>query len=235
MIPDGYVVGRLARRPTFFCLIAAGLSIVGTTGCATHVIRTGALDATKKRYAYLRDNGIIGRAWAAEWALLSDYRVLCFEGVRAVGQAEEASKHCDRYCTFLVQHVVKGLRAKHRLTDGRIAHRFDVVTTDPSYAEIAAGDRKAAKMVLFISHLNESNGILRYVIGFGAGSVDVQVEGRVVDAETGERLMEFADRRRQSGDPYSGLNPTVVMAAPLVEKVLEQQAAAIVKVLVRQP
>jgi len=225
MIRGGLDVGRLARRPTFFCLVAACAGIVAS-GCTTHVIRTGALDPTKKRYAYLRESSIVSRAWSARWVSLSAYRVFCFEGVHVVAGAKQASKHCDRYGKFLAHRVVRDLRT---------ARRFDVVTTDPSYVAIAAGDRKAAKMVLFISHLNESSGILRYVVGFGAGSVDVQIEGRVVDAKTGERLMEFADRRRQSGDPYSGLNPTVVMAAPLVEKVLKQQARAIAKLVVYEP
>lgn len=65
---------------------------------------------------------------------------------------------------------------------------------------------------------------------FGAGHAFVQVEGRVVDAESGEELMAFADRRRSTA--WIGLRDIPRDAGPVViREMLEGIAADIVSEL----
>ena len=209
--------GRPSWRPVFVLAAAFGLC-----GCGIHVKRTGTLPC----YARLSDHPHIARAYCPEGRLLSDYKTLYLKGVQPAGRVAPSDEHVEHYQQFLMRRIRAGLR---RL------RKFDVITTDPDCLNPDRGDARIAQLQVFITYLDEGRGLARYVLGFEAGSVDVQIEGSLTDARTGDVLIEFADRQRYAGNPYQGLNPTVVMAVPLVEKVLVRQAYAIVKLFRSRP
>ena len=163
----------------------------------------------------------MGRVYFAKGFLLADYPVLHFAGVRVLPKADKGYEHQDHYRKFFADRLLGNLRA---------LGRFEVVTEAP--AQTAS---RVARLEVWISDLHEGSGTMRYVVGFESGSVDVQVEGRVVDAQSGEVVLEFVDRRREAGSPNSGLNPKVVMAKPLVENVLLVHASEVAKLLRERP
>jgi hypothetical protein len=57
-----------------------------------------------------------------------------------------------------------------------------------------------------ISRLNPGNGFVRWFWGMGAGMSDVQIEGKLIDKTSNQAVMQFADRRRESGNPLFGFN-----------------------------
>ncbi len=57
-----------------------------------------------------------------------------------------------------------------------------------------------------ISRLNPGNGFARWFWGMGAGMSDVQIEGKLINKANDQTLMQFADRRRESGNPVLGFN-----------------------------
>lgn len=164
----------------------------------------------------------MGRVYFAKGFLLADYPVLHFAGVRIGQDAEKGYERQSHYRKFFADQILHHLR---------LLRRFQVVTQGPD----EPGRGKVARLDVWISDLDEGSGAMRYMVGFESGSVDVQVEGRVVDAKTEEVVLEFADRRREAGNPNSGLNPTVFMPKPLIEKVLLRQANEIAKLLGEGP
>jgi len=204
--------GRRTRRPVCIAAVLACLLFVAGLGCGgVHVKRTGALPC----YARLTSRPPLSRAYFAPGHLLADYPVLQFKGVEVRGRVPAEGEAHDLYCQALAHQI---------RTDLASIEKFHVTTQAPS-------DAKAAALSVWITHLDTGSGTLRYVVGFEAGSVDVQIEGQLVDMKTGHVVMEFADRRRESGEPNLGLNPTVVKANPLIERTLRSQGRALVRVL----
>ena len=204
--------GSPMRRPVCVVAALACLLLVAGLGCGTaHVKRTGALPC----YARLTSRPPLSRAYFAPGHLLADYPVLQFEGVGVRGNVPAKGEAHDQYCQALAHQI---------RTDLASIKKFHVITDAP-------GDAKAAALSVWITHLDTGSGTLRYLVGFEAGSVDVQIEGKLVDVQTGELVMEFADRRRESGEPNLGLNPTVVKADALIERTLRAQGRALVTVL----
>ena len=65
---------------------------------------------------------------------------------------------------------------------------------------IAAGTGERYTLNLAITHMDSGSRAKRIWAGeFGAGHAQLQIEGRVVDNESGEIVAEFAERRRSSG------------------------------------
>jgi hypothetical protein len=88
-----------------------------------------------------------------------------------------------------------------------------------------------ARLELAITEMYPGGRVDRIMNGeFGAGHAWVQVEGRVVDAESGEELAAFADRRRSSA--WIGLRDVFRNAGPVVvREMLEGIAGDIVSEL----
>src|SRR5215471_13929155 len=76
----------------------------------------------------------------------------------------------------------------------RAAGLFEQVTTPEDGATVAEGG-KALKLLGTITELSGGSRGLRFWIGFGAGRSKVQIETRLVDAESGAVLLVTADRR----------------------------------------
>ncbi|MBN1901147.1 DUF4410 domain-containing protein [Candidatus Sumerlaeota bacterium] len=86
---------------------------------------------------------------------------------------------------------------------------------------------------LSITHLKKGNGLLRYMIGFGLGQTDLQLEGRLYDHRTAEEAMAFAIRLRHMGNSYQGLNPRA-LSSPYCLRMSGQEAAISLSKLVRE-
>lgn len=61
-----------------------------------------------------------------------------------------------------------------------------------------------------VTRVNYGSGLLRYLIGYGVGSVVLQVEGTLVNASDQNTIADFILYVRYSGVPYSGLNFKVI-------------------------
>lgn len=65
---------------------------------------------------------------------------------------------------------------------------------------VAGDDRPRYRLDLAITHMNPGSAAKRLLAAeFGAGHAQLQVEGKVVDIESGEVIATFAERRRSSG------------------------------------
>lgn len=62
-----------------------------------------------------------------------------------------------------------------------------------------------------ITHITKGNGVLRYVIGYGAGATTIQFEGQMFEEE--QPLVEFALRQRHAAYPNGFQNPKVIKDA----------------------
>jgi Domain of unknown function (DUF4410) len=59
-----------------------------------------------------------------------------------------------------------------------------------------------------ITDITKGNGMLRYMVGYGAGRVGLQVEGKIYDgtSEEGTKIGQFAIRRSHGGFAQNGFN-----------------------------
>lgn len=89
-------------------------------------------------------------------------------------------------------------------------HAFDVVTFQWDEAEHGPPYGVLA-LEGMLTRFKMGSGFLRYMSGLipfmTAGATDLQVAGRLKDAETGEVLLEFVDRRRGIYNTPWGANP----------------------------
>jgi len=215
---------------TRLSICIALLCLATLVGCGgPYVMSTGVLP----NYARLHDNTDMSdvpghaRSYSASDFLLSDYDVLYVSKVQHGGRVKTPPEDFEHYGEFLVDRMLNGLRK---------LNKFDILTTDAQFLDSKRyGDLRVVTLEMFITHLSEGSGMLRYFVGFDAGRVDVQIEGRVVDAQTGRVLMEFADRRRFAGVTSSGFNWSVLSAKPVVEEILVRQAYAIRKLFETHP
>lgn len=84
-------------------------------------------------------------------------------------------------------------RVERELKDAGI---FAVVSTDPYFSTVR---QQALTLQLRISEINSGNPRQRVLIGFGAGSTEIQIEGKLFEHKYCRTLAEFADRRLHGG------------------------------------
>jgi hypothetical protein len=86
---------------------------------------------------------------------------------------------------------------------------------------------------LTVTHLKKGNGLFRYLIGFGLGQSDLQVEGRIYDHQTLEEIFAFAFRSRHMGNSYQGLNPRA-LSGKYCLRMSGQETAITISKLIRE-
>jgi hypothetical protein len=92
-------------------------------------------------------------------------------------------------------------------------------------------DSSTAKLFLAITYLTPGSAGGRILAGeLGIGHAIVQVEGKLIDSNSGKEVASFADRHRDSGS--IGFEDTGGDAGPkLVKRMLEKTASGVVKEL----
>ncbi|NLW50392.1 MAG: hypothetical protein GXY85_06055 [Candidatus Brocadiaceae bacterium] len=95
-------------------------------------------------------------------------------------------------------------------------NRFHFVSMDPDDPRIDAVPGKNDVLLFegMITRLDEGSGVLRYLSFFlwflQAGATDLQIEGRILEAESGRLVVEFVDRRRHLCNTPFGPNPKTI-------------------------
>jgi hypothetical protein len=74
---------------------------------------------------------------------------------------------------------------------------FKTVTSDASHAPAD----KTLRLDLSVTELKPTDVAKNFLVGFGAGNATGSIEGKFVDAETGQTLAAFMDRKK--GSPFT--------------------------------
>jgi uncharacterized protein DUF4410 len=85
--------------------------------------------------------------------------------------------------------------------------------------------RTIHRIDLTVTRLEAGPGLLRYLVGWGAGEVKLQVEGRVTDDASGAVLSEFVVREDYWGEAWFGLNPRTMGRNYSVRRGIRRQLA----------
>jgi hypothetical protein len=80
----------------------------------------------------------------------------------------------------------------------------------------------------YIATLNPGNGFMRWAVGMGAGYSDIQIEGKLIDKSKDKVVLQFADRRRESGNPMLGFNVSAMNNDKQVNRSLDHITEGIV-------
>jgi uncharacterized protein DUF4410 len=87
------------------------------------------------------------------------------------------------------------------------------------------------RLEISITHINRGTGIYRYLIGFGLGSSDLQIEGKILDNESGEEIMSFVSRCRHAGNSYNGMNPRSLSGMYCLKMSIEEETIKITDII----
>lgn len=125
-------------------------------------------------------------------ASFSSYRNLIVGNVAVGENWVESPVQAQRYATYLRMLLARELRD---------TERFQVVELDPGGHFTGPTVRFEGKLTGF----DTGSGAMRFFSYFlfflqSGGATDLQIEGRLYDAATGEVLMELVDRRRHLGN-----------------------------------
>ena len=94
----------------------------------------------------------------------------------------------------------KGVTIEQALGWLRESFRYAQPAADPPILFDGGATGRVARLELAVTRMDPGSAAARIFAGeLGAGHVDVQVEGRLVDAEDGELLATFSQRTRASG------------------------------------
>lgn len=164
---------------------------LGMTGCGTHNV------ATMKTYElvtnYDRMTSVyepkVSLVYVAPDARLDAYKTIVIKPVEVSGVWVQDGEQAELFRPYVEQ----------KLKDALLGTKtFDRVVMDPEYLRLASHREKIVVLEAVITRLDRGNGTARYFLQLGA--TDFQIEGRLVDAWSGETVMEFAERRRELGE-----------------------------------
>lgn len=103
----------------------------------------------------------------------------------------------ERMYRYLLRHYPHPVRV-----------RYAFVANDPRLQ-----DYRILTIETHVTDAKPGNGLLRYLIGYGAGTSVLQLEGRIYEGDPfdpGDLVAEFAIRDEHAGYPNGFLNPTVM-------------------------
>ena len=86
---------------------------------------------------------------------------------------------------------------------------------------------RVAVLEMEVTHLRRGNGLFRYVIGYGLGRTDIQIEGRLKESSTGEEIFAFVAREHHEGYSYNGLNPRALSSRYCLKRSMQPIAKRI--------
>ncbi len=192
-------IGRNRKVAFLPALVCAALTIGCSCPKAVHT------------YEYLSDYGrmddsyepLVSLVYLSEDADLRDYDGLIV-GTVGVGseliESPEAAEACATYFRHVLAKEINGLE------------RFSFVSLDCSTDVPPEALQGVLRLDAKITKFDLGSGFLRYVSFFmfflqSSGATDLQIEGRIVEADSQRPVLEFADRRRDLGNTLFGPNP----------------------------
>ncbi len=114
----------------------------------------------------------------------------------------------ERFYRYLLRQYPHPVRVRYAwLPEDTLTEGYRVVTLETAVTDIKKG-----------------NGLLRYIIGYGAGTTVLQLEGRLMDGgkESHATIADFAIREEHGGYPQGFFNPTVMSASYCLRYAAEQ-------------
>ena len=162
-------------------LLAASLS----SGCANVPMKYRPV--LFKDYSEMRSQCDLDKVRIASGANLSDYQTIVISPVDRLDIRIGDLNHEEK--GQVLEHILKSFRVE-------MVKHFSTVTIDPS--AVPRGE-KALRLDLAFPEMRATDVMTNLIVGFGAGNATATIEGRLVDMETGEELIAFADRKKGSG------------------------------------
>jgi len=150
---------------------------------------------------------------------LSYYRVIDI-GPVAVGEQSVNDPDAAQYATFF-RLALRSALAGHR--------EFKAVYMDGDLQPFLEPGVKVLRLEGKITRFDMGSGWQRYF--FSTGATDFQIEGRLVDAVTGEIQLEFVDRRRHLGNTPFGPNPRTFKDEFVMKITIKQTAECFARFL----
>ena len=190
-------------------LIGLGAAVLLLTGCGIAPKQARFVSHADQ----LRAPGVpkvdLDLAWRDDQATLADYPCLLITPPKMAPPLPEGLDRIPK----LMRHLTRRMKV-HFMRLGL----FTLVTSERKLADMVAPTHRVCRLELAVTDVVLGNGLTRYFLGCNAGGVEVQLEGRFVDDKTDRVLMEFVDRRIDSGNPTFGLNFRAFDARYLVAK-----------------
>ena len=104
----------------------------------------------------------------------------------------------------------------------------NMIITKRSYLEsFQKQGLRIVDMELVITRMKPGSGLLRYLVGFGLGKTDLQIEGRLKEHDEQKEIMAFIMRYRHLGNSYNGLNPRALSGSYCLKMSIEKIALSI--------
>lgn len=133
---------------------------------------------------------------------LKDYRGVIVSPVKLAGSWIDSEEEAARYAIFYRVCLLKELTA---------LKTFEKVSFADDPQEWGGSLKGVLRIDTTITRFYMGSGFLRYINYFlfflPSGATDLQIEGRITQADTGQLVCEFADRRRELGNTPWGPNP----------------------------
>lgn len=182
--------------------VLAGFLLVVLAGCrCPRAVHT---------YEYLSDYSemvaeyepLVSLVRVPEQTDLSAYRGVVIGPIEVGEEWVESRPEAISYATFM-RVVLRNELAK--------LERFQFVEFDSLSDDADETLAGALRIDGKITKFDMGSGFMRYMSYFlwflQSGATDLQIEGRITEADTGDVLVEFADRRRHLGNTPYGPNP----------------------------
>lgn len=162
--------------------ILAVILAVSISGCATGMPRSGMLK--ENDYKSMKANYGLDNVYVEPGVKFGDYKVVRLMFKESYDKSNKAANE--------IAYKLKA-RLRQQL---RNAGLFNSIIEEDSAKEVETGTGgKELVLKIAITRIDMGSQMTRFIIGFGAGSTNVALEGEAVDTETGKRLMYFSESR----------------------------------------
>lgn len=146
-------------------------------------------------------------------------------GALGIETVERTDLACERELrSYLVDRFRMALEERELVS---------LVSVAPLGADAADADRLRFK--IGITECDPGSGFVRWFFGMGSGRTDMQIEGQLTDAETGDVLFEFAERRAETGNPWFGVNLLVFSSEHYLKRSIRHIADSVAGYLADDP
>lgn len=189
----------------------------GIFGCATQTLPPSFVSETPS-FNFHNAPAVKMRATPTA-SLLRRPGILCILPVKYNSPTGKQSKLSKEMTSFFRDYIYWGLveEAFHNM----------LLLKEDSLGNYEDPEARIAVLESRITHMKKGNGLLRYVIGFGLGQSDIQVEGSLRDYKTRKEILSFVMRYQHSGNAYQGLNPRALSGRYCLRMSIEQMSRTI--------
>lgn len=173
------------------------LILLGLNGCVAPILPPARISATPP-FNYRNGRAIKIRI-ARDINLIRRPRIIYIKPVDSYQKVKKSGLLSKEIGSSLRDYFYRGLV--------REVYKDTIVIKDGNLEWYDDPENQIFILELAITHMKKGNGLLRYLIGFGLGQTDLQVEGRLFDHKTLDEIFAFTIRSRHAGNSYQGLNP----------------------------